>query len=227
MSGKSENTPNRFAKLNSFLTAVDMIVGWFGFWYKIIFLLAFPTIVMYSPVKFISSGIIEKFSIKMLSANPYVLSLTLIGIFFIILYFIPKVATVLEFILCTFYVLLKGFGISDFVVYQFSSLAGTATTLGEKIGVVLCAVLLAGKIFFLIYKILKSYRRKNMTREYDSSGYFSQKFYEASKVVMPEDNQEQGSVVVDGDGFITSGSQNKMERTMPDLSGFIVGEEEQ
>jgi hypothetical protein len=66
-----------------------------------------------------------------------------------------------------------------------------------------------------------------MTREYDSSGYFSQKFYEASKVVMPEDNQEQGSVVVDGDGFITSGSQNKMERTMPDLSGFIVGEEEQ
>jgi hypothetical protein len=215
--------PQHLKKINSFLSFIDSIIGKFGIFYKIIFILAIPTLAMYFPLKFIASEIIATYSLKNLYANPYVLSLTFTGVFFIILYFAPKVATVLEYILSIFYVLFKGFGVSDFIFYQF-----TVESYGfKKFGVLLCSALLVGKTFFLFYKILKKYRRKHMTKLYDKGDYFSEQFYNTDNIVVGDDNSEESKLAIDNNGFITDKvNSDKNESFLPDLTGFIIDDEE-
>lgn len=227
--------PKNYKLLNKVLSFVDGIVGRFGIWYRWIFLLFVPTVAMCFPIRLLSSGIVQKYQLKEFTANPIVMPFCLLGIFFLILYFVPPVASAIEAFVCSFYVLLKGLGVSNFVVYKFDAYSGRAISVTELIGVIICSLLLLGKLIFLIYKMLKRYRKNHMTKKLVKSDYYSNKFYTQNSVVLGDEGEtekeeeEPQTNVTDATGFITNAGrpyESIKGRRRPDASGFIIDDRE-
>lgn len=221
--------------INALLTRVDGVIDKMGVWFRIVFIYLWPIAAMYYPVRFIIVGSMRKYFENFSSSAQSAIVICSLGVFLIIIFFMPKVATFFELIFCSFYILLKVFGISDFIFYQFNAYSGKATSPYIIFGVILCILLLFGKLMFFIYKILKCYRRKHMKKRTTDDEYYDFKFYDDQIAFANEpkktreDTRNNRECPVDQEGFIVD--KNKDQRikgsNLPDMTGFIVSSDEQ
>lgn len=214
--------------VNKIITPVDFIIIKMGIWYKILFLILFPTVTMYFPINFILSGGMMKYLPQVFPATRTIFVFFATGLFIVLAVTLPKVATFVEVILSAFYILLMGFGVSNFIFYQFNTYNRAAHNTLQSVGLILCSLLLFGKTVFFIYKLLRRYRRNHMRRISVADEYFDHKFYDEKgdmilKSVPRDVSQE--NYFTDAD-FLVKKEKVIEEENLPDMSGFIVDNED-
>ena len=219
---KDSNRSSSFLQsVNKTLVFIDNTVDRMGIWYKIIFTYFWSIVAVYCSIQVLIPAISGASRSSFIIENQYIASVVAMGLFIIVLVYKPKVATVIEVILCSLFVFV---GISQKMnILWFSVDAG----LYLYLGMVFCGGLIAGEIFWLIVRKLRRYRRKHMKRrivptmDYGYYGAESEQWLttvnlKKNKGVTKKNNLDQ-------DGFIITKSNIKTGgKSMPDSSGFII-----
>ena len=219
---KDSNRSSSFLQsVNKTLVFIDNTVDRMGIWYKIIFTYFWSIVAVYCSIQVLIPAISSASRSSFIIENQYIASVVAMGLFIIVLVYKPKVATVIEVILCSLCVLI---GISQKMnLLWFSVDAG----LYLYLGMAFCGGLIAGEIFWLIVKKLRRYRRRHMKRrivptmDYGYYGAESEQWLTTVNLKKPKGVTKKNSL--DQDGFIITKSNIKTGgKSMPDSSGFII-----
>ena len=217
---ESETRTPFLLKINKILTFIDNVVDSMGIWYKLIFTYFWGIVAVYCSLQVLISATASASQSPFLLKNQYIGSSISMGLFILVLVYKPKVATIIEVVLCSLFTVT---GICQKLnLLWFSLDAGIYLYLG----MLFCVGLLAGQIFWQIVKILKRYRRRHMKKRLVSpmeETYNTQNNQWVTTVFERENKGKNKVSNLDQDGFITTISNIKTGgNSIPDSTGFVI-----
>ena len=221
---KESNRSSSFLQsVNKTLVFIDNTVDRMGIWYKVIFTYLWGIVAVYSSLYVLVSVAVNVSESSFLLKNQYITLVVAVGLFILLLVYVPRVATAVEVILSV--LLVATVALQRLNLLWFSLDGGIYLYLG----IAFCGGLLAGQFFWLIVKIFKQYRRKHMKKRTVSSlprdEYNSQESQWVTTVYKRENKRKRNTL--DQDGFIITRADTKTGgNSMPDSTGFITEEQD-
>lgn len=221
---KESNRSSSFLQsVNKTLVFIDNTVDRMGIWYKVIFTYLWGIVAVYSSLYVLVSVAVSVSESSFLLKNQYITLVVAVGLFILLLVYIPRVATAVEVILSVLLVTTVALQRLNLLWFSFDS------GIYLYLGIAFCGGLLAGQIFWLIVKIFKQYRRKHMKKRKVSplpqDDYNSQESQWVTTVYKRENKGKRNTL--DQDGFIITRADTKTGgNSMPDSTGFITEEQD-
>ena len=221
---KESNRSSSFLQaVNKTLVFIDNTVDRMGIWYKVIFTYLWGIVAVYSSLYVLVSVAVNVSESSFLLKNQYITLVVAVGLFILLLVYVPRVATAVEVILSV--LLVATVALQKLNLLWFSLDGGIYLYLG----IAFCSGLLVGQFFWLIVKIFKQYRRKHMKKRTVSSlprdEYNSQESQWVTTVYKRENKRKKNTL--DQDGFIITRADTKTGgNSMPDSTGFITEEQD-
>ena len=156
---KESKTPTPFSLwINKILCFIDKSVDRMGLWYKIIFTYFWSIVSVCCSLQVLISATASASRSPFLLKNQNIIWIVAMGLFILVLVYNQKVATVIEIVLCSLFVITETAQKLNLLWFSIGS------GIYLYLGVVFCGGLLVGEVFWLVVNILKKYRRKHMKR---------------------------------------------------------------
>ena len=211
---KESNRSSSFLQsVNKTLVFIDNTVDRMGIWYKVIFTYLWGIVAVYSSLYVLVSVAVNVSESSFLLKNQYITLVVAVGLFILLLVYVPRVATAVEVILSV--LLVATVALQRLNLLWFSLDGGIYLYLG----IAFCGGLL----------VFKQYRRKHMKKRTVPSlpqdDYNSQESQWVTTVYKRENKRKRNTL--DQDGFIITRADTKTGgNSMPDSTGFITEEQD-